>query len=162
MKFLSILLSIFSGLFLITNITIGQQAIVSTGIDAFGSGGSACYSVGQMAFTSVDGDGGSMAQGVQQPYEILITTSFKEDIYPNTAINVFPNPTNDFIKLTIEGEALNKPKITLVDVSSRVISRHSLIGQALEIDVKNLANGIYFLIISDRNQNYQTFKIAKN
>lgn len=53
----------------ITN-TFAQQANASSGAVASGSGGSVSYSVGQLVIKTETGSAGSVAQGVQQPYEI--------------------------------------------------------------------------------------------
>ena len=50
-----------------------QQSPTATGGEATGTGGTASYSVGQVVYTTNTGTNGSMAQGVQQPYEISTT-----------------------------------------------------------------------------------------
>lgn len=49
-----------------------QQATTATGGNASGSGGPVAYSVGQVVYTTNTSSNGSVAQGVQQPYEISI------------------------------------------------------------------------------------------
>ena len=55
-----------------------QQATTASGGDASGSGGSVAHSVGQTVYTTNTGSNGSVAQGVEQPYEISITTGLAE------------------------------------------------------------------------------------
>ena len=50
-----------------------QENTTAAGGEATGSGGTASYSVGQVVYTTVTGTNGSVAQGVQHPYEISIT-----------------------------------------------------------------------------------------
>jgi len=50
-----------------------QQAILATGGNATGSGGTVSYTVGQAAYITQTGSGGTVTQGVQQPFEIWIT-----------------------------------------------------------------------------------------
>ena len=47
---------------------LAQQNSVSAGGDVSGSGGTVSFSVGQIDYLSITGAGGSVAQGVQQPY----------------------------------------------------------------------------------------------
>ena len=47
-----------------------QESINATGGDASGSAGSASYSVGQVAYQTLAGTNGSIAEGVQQAYKI--------------------------------------------------------------------------------------------
>jgi hypothetical protein len=49
-----------------------QESPTSTGGDATGAGGSSSYSVGQVVYTTATGINGSVAQGVQQAYEISV------------------------------------------------------------------------------------------
>lgn len=48
----------------------GQSTIPATGGNATGSGGSVSYTAGQATYQTSEGTTGTVAQGVQQPYEI--------------------------------------------------------------------------------------------
>ena len=77
-----------------------QETVPATGGDATGAGGSSSYTIGQVVYTTNTGTNGSVAQGVQQPYEI--STSVGIEV---TAINLelvaYPNPTNNALTLNI-------------------------------------------------------------
>ena len=47
-----------------------QESPTATVGEATGTGGTASYSVGQVVYTTTTGTNGSVAQGVQQPFEI--------------------------------------------------------------------------------------------
>ena len=47
-----------------------QQAVLTSGGDATGTGGSAGYSIGQTVYSTTSGANGSVAHGVQQAFEI--------------------------------------------------------------------------------------------
>ena len=88
-------------LFLNLTITaVAQQATTAAGGNASGSGGTAAYSVGQIVYTTNVGLNGSMLQGVQQPYEISIVYGVEDNII-NIDFNLYPNPTLDFLTLTV-------------------------------------------------------------
>jgi len=55
----------------------GQSTIPSTGGNATGSGGSVSYTVGQITYRTFSGTNGSIAEGVQQTYEISVVTANK-------------------------------------------------------------------------------------
>ena len=55
-----------------------QESVNSSGGEATGTGGTASYSVGQVVYTTATGTNGSVAQGVQQPYEISTTVGINE------------------------------------------------------------------------------------
>ena len=64
-------------LFLVTiglNQMFAQENINATGGKATGIKGTVNYSIGQTVFNTFSSDAGSVSEGVQQPYEIFITT----------------------------------------------------------------------------------------
>ncbi len=62
-----LILAIFS-----TAICMSQEAVTATGGEASGSNGTVSYTVGQVGYSVKTGGGGSVLEGVQQPYEIFI------------------------------------------------------------------------------------------
>ena len=60
------------------SVATAQEGINVTGANASGSGGSASYTVGQMVYQTNTGTNGSVAEGVQQPYEISIVTAIEK------------------------------------------------------------------------------------
>ena len=56
----------------------GQSTITATGGTGTGSGGSATYTVGQITYKTFSGTTGSVAHGVQQPYEISVVTAIEK------------------------------------------------------------------------------------
>ena len=82
----------------------GLQAQTSgnaTGGNASGSGGSVSYSVGQVVYTTNIGTNGSVAQGVQQPYEISVVTAIEQTKTINLLVTAYPNPATDYLTLNI-------------------------------------------------------------
>ena len=55
-----------------------QEAIPASGGDASGSGGSVSYSIGQVVYQTHTCTSGSVAEGVQQSFEILVVTAIEE------------------------------------------------------------------------------------
>ena len=143
------------------NATKAQQAITATGGDASSTGGSVAYSVGQIVYTTNFSTSGSVAQGVQQPYEIFIVAGIE-----NTAINlvmaVYPNPTTDFLQLEVTGEISQDLSFQLVDMEGKIIESRKITNATETIDVELLASATYFLKVSSNNQAIKTFKIIKN
>ena len=82
------------------SMTYAQQTVPASGGDAVGSGGSSSYTVGQVMYTTNTGANGSVAQGIQQPYEISTLVGLEvTDI--NLELTAYPNPTNNVIHLSI-------------------------------------------------------------
>ena len=86
-----------------------QEAIPATGNDAYGNGGSASYSVGQLVFNMNTGTNGSEAQGVQQPYEISVVIGIGEVLEDYLELTAYPNPATDYLMLRVDSDKLKDP-----------------------------------------------------
>ena len=139
-----------------------QVVVPASGGDASGSGGSASYSVGQAVYTTNTGTDGSVAQGVQQPYEISIVTEIKEAKEISLSFSVYPNPTTNFLKLNTGNFTTENLNYQLYDVSGKIIESKKIVTIETSIFMENTARGVYFLKITENNKELKTFKIIKN
>jgi hypothetical protein len=153
-----------TGLFLIsmlTNLLYAQQASVTSGGDATGSGGSASYSIGQVVYTTNLGTNGSVAQGIQNAY-IITPLSNQELTALTLSVQTYPNPTTDKIVLALNNIELKDLSYVLYDLSGRTIA-NALVNQTqTEITMQNLAAGVYILRVNQNYAELKTFKIIKN
>jgi hypothetical protein len=70
----------------------------------------------------------------------------------NLNIKVIPNPTDNFINVHIERPAIYK--ITIFDALGQITYNNIINGSFASIECKSLANGLYFIQISDGSDNY--------
>ena len=149
-----------------------QEAIPATGGEASGSGGSASYTVGQVVYTTNTGTNGSVAQGVQQPYEIYVVTGIDNAIGINLECTAYPNPATDFLTLKIEGNvqtlhATSQQYIaSLYNINGQLIKSIQIEGNETTISMANLPQATYFLKIvktkhASSQQEVKTIKIIK-
>ena len=138
-----------------------QQASVVTGGDASGSGGTVAYSVGQVVYSTQVKATGSVAQGVQQPYEISIVSSIDFD-QVNQRLQVYPNPTTDYLILNVGESDRSNLKFQLFDISGRLIADKKIANIEELIRLDNLPGAVYFLKVFESNKDLKTFKIIKN
>lgn len=82
-----------------------QETPIASGGDATGSGGTVSYAVGQIVYATDTATTGSVAKGVQQPFEISVVTGINE-LGITLGVSVYPNPTTTFLHLQIESEKL--------------------------------------------------------
>jgi hypothetical protein len=139
-----------------------QEAIPASGGNAPGSGGTVSYSVGQVVYTTSIGAYGSVAQGVQQPYEISVVTGLGEANGISLICSAFPNPTTDFLTLKIEGKTQLQYIATLYDLNGKLLVNKKVEGTEASIDMSNLVIATYFLKVTQSNNVVKTFKIIKN
>lgn len=147
---------------LFQSVVNAQETTDAAGGNASGSGGSASYSIGQTVYTTHTGTNGSVAQGVQQPYEISIVTEVKEASDITLSFMVYPNPTTNFLKLKVENYTSENLMYVLYELSGKVIETKKIESSEVSITTEKLASGIYFLKITELDKDIKTFKIIKN
>lgn len=139
-----------------------QTSVNATGGNASGSGGSASYSVGQVVFTTNTGTNGSVAKGIQQPYEISVVTGLEEAKGINLSISAYPNPTTDFLQLKVESKKLKGLSFQLYDMNGKLLQTKKLTGSEAQIDMSNYVTSIYFVKVISGSKLIKVFKIIKN
>ncbi len=138
-----------------------QEVIPTTGGEASGGGGSICYSVGQLIYTTNVGINGSVAQGVQQPYEISVVSGL-EDLGINLNVSAYPNPTTDFLLLIIEKENLKEFSYQLYDLDGKLLEYKKITGNQTRVVISNFLPATYFLKVIKGKEEVKAFKIVKN
>lgn len=139
-----------------------QEAIPASGGNASGNGGSVSYSVGQMVYTTYTGTNGSIAEGVQQPYEISVVSGIEQTKNINLTCKVYPNPTSDFLILKVENYDNGNLSYQLFNISGKLLESKMLTGNEITISMENLVPATYFLKIINNQIEVKTFKIIKN
>lgn len=139
-----------------------QEAIPASGGNASGSGGAVSYSVGQLVYTTNTGTSGFVAQGVQQPYEILVATGIEEVKGITLQCSAYPNPATDYVKLKVENYETENLTYRLYDINGKLLESKKVDGSETSINMETLVPATYFLKVIDNNKEVKTFKIIKN
>lgn len=155
MKHLLFLVSLF-----ISSLGYSQRDVVSSGGDASGSGGTASFSVGQVAYRSASGTSGNVNDGVQQPFEIF-TLSIPE-MEGSFAAALFPNPATVAVILSIDRAQENADlHYELVDLAGKHIRNGKITENETSINVEGLPEACYFLNVTEANKRVKSFKLLK-
>ncbi len=138
-----------------------QKGSIASGGNAYGAGGKVSYSVGQVAYTTFTGSGGSILQGLQQPYEIVIlgTDNFTKI---TLSISVYPNPTNNLANLKVDYFNFENLQFYLTDVTGKQLQSQKISEIETQIQMENLPKAVYFLNVLENNNLLKSFKIIKN
>ncbi|CAM4013046.1 MULTISPECIES: T9SS type A sorting domain-containing protein [Flavobacterium] len=137
-----------------------QNATVSAGSNASSTEGNVSFSVGQPFYTTNTGSNGSVAQGVQQPFEIQ-TVLGTELFSIQLKMLAYPNPTTDVLNLSIDESELSGMSYALVDFNGRVIKSSVISNQSTTISMAEYQKAIYILNVTQNNTIIKTFKIIK-
>jgi hypothetical protein len=157
----ALLCFLFLGGFGITTLK-AQSTIPVSGGNATGGGGSVSYSVGQVVYTTNTSiTSGSVAQGVQQPFEISVITGFKQAEDITLVCSVYPNPASDFLTLKVENYDKGNLSCKLFDANGKLLESLKVTGNETIISMANLLPDLYFLKVIDNEKEIKTFKIIK-
>ena len=138
-----------------------QESVNTAGGSASGNGGSASYSVGQVVYQTPTGTNGSVAEGVQQPYEISVVSAIEEATGITLSVSAYPNPTNDNLLLSIDELDLSNLSYQLYDISGKVLQNKRITSDQTSIVMGDLMPATYFLKVTQDNKEVKTFKIIK-
>jgi hypothetical protein len=139
----------------------GQSTIPATGGNATGSGGSVSYTVGQVTYQTSEGITGTVAQGVQQPYEISVVTAIENTEGIILECKIYPNPTSGSLKLLIKPYDDDNFRYRLHDINSILLQDKKIESEETEISMDNYTPAVYFLQVIKDNQEVKVFKIIK-
>lgn len=139
----------------------GQQTVTTTGGTATGSGGSVTYTIGQVAYKTFTGSSGSVAQGVQQPWEISTVTAIENTEDISLLMNVYPNPASSAFKLTVGSLENRYLRYRLYDMNGVLLKDERIDSEETEIIIQDLPSTIYFLKVISNSQEIKVFKIVK-
>lgn len=138
-----------------------QTSVNTTGGNASGSGGSASYTVGQVVYQTHTGTNGSVAEGVQQPYEISVITAIEQAKTIDLTVTAYPNPATDYLTLSISEFKLSGLSYQLFDMSGRLLFHEKITGSQTNIVMSQLGSASYLLVVKQENIRLKTFKIVK-
>jgi hypothetical protein len=139
----------------------GQETIPATGGNASGSGGSVSYTVGQVTYNTFSGTNGTVAQGVQQPFEISVVTAIKNTEEINLEFLVYPNPTSGLTKLVFKSSDYENMRFQLFDINGVLLQDKKVESMETEISIENLSSSVYFLKVIKDNMEVNVIKIVK-
>jgi hypothetical protein len=144
------------------NIILAQSVIPASGGDATGTGGTASFSLGQPFYITIESTTGSVAQGVQQPYEISVVTSVESAVNINIICSVYPNPSSAYLTLSIANIDSKVLAYKLYDLNGHLLETKEIHSNETAIQMNKFIKGEYFLKVSNAGKEIKTFKIIKN
>lgn len=153
----SLFLTFFAGL------TWGQSAEPSVVNSAGGQGESASmsivWSLGEVVTETFQSEDKVLTQGLLQP-EIIVT--MVENFETRVSVDVFPNPTREWLTIRSENFTGKELQFSLHDVSGNIVKRGYINGETEKsLRVSDLSPGIYFLRIISGADNIKAFKVVK-
>lgn len=144
----------------LSGVVKAQESALTTGGVATGGGASVSYSIGETVYTTNSDNEGSVAQGVQQAYEVSLLDV--EEYQSNISLFVFPNPTSHNLLLKASDFLSEKLSYVLMDIEGRTLVRGETKEIVTTIETENLPSAMYFLnVLNNENKIVKSFKVIK-
>ncbi len=91
-----------------------------------------------------------LKQYSSKPCDFQNLTGLEDSYSIKTKITLFPNPTQNLVKLKMEGKAGELFTVSIRDVSEREISVFQITGEKeFEVNTSNYQTGIYFVTVTN-------------
>lgn len=137
-----------------------QNSINAGGGTLSGSGGSGDYSIGDVFYITASGAGGT---ATTSPVQFMSSQSVglaKTTLSKNIA--VYPNPTSNFLHFDWAQQINGNVTITLFDFSGKLLKKQEVNALQQTLDLSDLQNAMYLLIVKENEQTVATYKVIKN
>ncbi|MEA2043399.1 MAG: T9SS type A sorting domain-containing protein, partial [Bacteroidota bacterium] len=95
----------------------------------------------------VTGDCGTLTSDAA----VLDVVTLRDEL-ENFGISIYPNPTNDFVNITID-ENVKSAKVNITTLSGRTIFKGGLVqGRVYELDMSDYASGVYLMSVQTKER----------
>jgi hypothetical protein len=141
---------------------IAQQTTSTAGGVGLGTGGTVCYTVGQVAYNFNSTNNTSVLQGVQQPFEISVNTSIQQAEGKKLNCIAYPNPTQDLLILKLENSISVDCIYELYETTGKLLINRTIESNETDISLSSYKTGVYFLKVIQNGNEIIVFKIVKN
>jgi len=138
-----------------------QQSVLSASANASGTDGSVTWSVGQVAYHLQTGEGGSLLEGVQQPYEIQNMPGFQEFSGIMVRCSVYPNPMTSFFEVEVQHRNSEGLVCLIKDLQGNLVKKTDLKQSKTSIPVDDLPGSMYLILILENNFPIAKYKLIK-
>ncbi len=139
---------------------LAQKTVSPGGGEATGPAGTVSYTIGQIDYVTQTGSAGSVAQGVQQPWEISVVTNLTEDRL-DLKVEAYPNPVAERLILELEELGTGVYHYQLTDLQGQELLSGPIASNRTVLSVSSLAAGTYLLTVAHNQRLLKTFKIIK-
>lgn len=144
--------------------SISPDVVASAG-DYFSNGTvSISWTLGEVATETIGNGTYMLTQGFQQPNYTSPVNSVPVYLNPKFEVSLYPNPSTDYVKLTIKGNDDFDLQVSLYDAIGRELLTSKVPSGVSEktIDMSTYHPGIYFVKISQTNgEGLKTIQVAK-
>ena len=123
--------------------------------------GSVSYTVGQVFYCTNINNNSCVIPGVQQPYTITIVSELSKNV-ENVECSVYPNPTNNYLRLNIKNYKTENLLYRIFDNKGIELLHSQIDNLETIISFQNFISAVYFIKVTEFNKTITVFKVIKN
>ncbi|AWM12838.1 hypothetical protein DI487_02435 [Flavobacterium sediminis] len=90
-----------------------------------------------------------------------LDSTLHNEAFTTDSLNIYPNPTSDFITITDSKGDFNQGQITIFNLLGQTVYQNNLESNTLKIDLSDLDSGAYFVKVTTSRKEYLTKIIKK-
>jgi len=140
--------------------SVAQSVIATSGNSFDRSGLAMTYTIGELVIETFYSDNGILTQGFNQPRNRTSAVEVIPEI--NRQIVFFPNPTRDYISVTVTTGSEISLDIEIMDLSGKKLMKFSEETDHFQIDLDRFLSGMYYIRIVDTlSGRISTHKVIK-
>lgn len=146
------------GVFLLSA-SVNAQSVISTQGNSYSNASNTIdYTIGEPVTATVSNGSNDLTQGFHQT-NVVITNI--EDLDANILVNIFPNPTSDFVNLSVE--KFEDLTLQIYDTAGKLVEQTELSQSLTSVKVSHYADGTYLLTLTHKkDKKIKSYKIIKN
>ena len=141
------------------SIANGQSGFVAVGGDLDSSVGSISQSAGVLTHKTVKNNSLIVMQGIQHP--LFVTVINSTDNFESPEIQIYPNPTSDYILIREANDDINLRRCQILDLNGNVVLEQEIWDSWNTIYLENLPPATYYITLIGRGDLTYTYKIIK-
>lgn len=139
--------------------TDGQQAVYTISVPQDAVHGVTRMRIKKMFGTVNLGDPCMGATyGQAEDYAVKVGDDMGVENVTKKGLQVYPNPVSDVLNITAEGKV---KAVSVLDVNGRVVANYKLDTAKSQVNVSNLATGVYLVQVTTEDGKVQTTKLIK-
>lgn len=143
----------------VSSLSLYAQEVISTQGDSYDNGVNTIdFTIGETVIETVSDGSNDVTQGFHQTN---LTITNIEDLDVNFLVNIYPNPTSDFVNLTVE--KYGGITYQIYDMGGRLVEEAILTSSTTNVNVSDYSKGTYMLTLTQPDKKkIKTYKIIKN
>ena len=152
-------ITLFVIVLLMGSVVCAQEVISSVGASQTAAEIEVSWTLGELVIETISAGSNTLTQGFHQSK--LTVTSVQGVHFVEIELDVFPNPSHDFVIIQFE-ELVDGAAYSLFDVTGKVIERKLITSTRTVIHLENYSSGQYILkLTKDFKKPLKTFQILK-